>query len=88
MSALSGATPESRTANHLFIRIAKLQKQALVSYLYTSTFGSASVPLEPPLSFGSHRSKLVERIRKQPCEAGLTQEEFIKIVCAPVPDYY
>jgi len=58
----------------------KLQKQALVSYLYTSTFGSASVPLEPPLTFGSHRSKLVEQIRKQPCQAGLTQEEFIKIV--------
>jgi hypothetical protein len=58
----------------------KLQKKALVSFLYTSTFGSASVPLEPPLTFGSHRSKLVEQIRKDPCKAGLTQEEFIKIV--------
>jgi hypothetical protein len=58
----------------------KLQKKALVSFLYTSTFGSASVPLEPPLTFGSHRSKLVEQIRKEPCKAGLTQEEFIKIV--------
>jgi hypothetical protein len=35
---------------------------------------------EPPLSFGSHRSKLVERIGKDPCKAGLTKEEFIKIV--------
>jgi len=59
---------------------AKLQKQALVSFLYTSTFGSASVPLEPPLSFGSHRSKMVERILKDPCKSGLTREEFIKIV--------
>jgi len=59
---------------------AKLQKQALVSYLYTSTFGSASVPLEPPLSFGSHRSNMVERILKDPCKSGLTREEFIKIV--------
>ncbi|MDP6522582.1 MAG: hypothetical protein QGH15_00040 [Kiritimatiellia bacterium] len=59
---------------------AKLQKQALVSYLYTSNFGSASVPLEPPLSFGSHRSKMVERILKEPCKAKLNREEFIRIV--------
>jgi hypothetical protein len=58
----------------------KLSKKALVSYLYTSTFGNASVPLEPPLTFGSHRSKMVERIREKPCKAGITQEEFIKIV--------
>ena len=59
---------------------AKLQKQALVSYLYTSNFGSANVPLEPPMSFGSHRSRMVERIRQKPCKAGLSREEFIKIV--------
>jgi hypothetical protein len=58
----------------------KLQKKALVSYLYTSNFGSAHVPLEPPLTFGSHRSRMVERIREKPCKAGLTREEFIKIV--------
>ncbi len=58
----------------------KLQKKALVSFLYTSTFGSAHVPLEPPLTFGSHRSKMVERIRKAPCKAKLSREEFIKIV--------
>jgi len=38
------------------------------------------VPLEPPLTFGSHRSKMVERIRKAPCKAKLSREEFIKIV--------
>jgi len=59
---------------------AKLQKKALVSFLYTSTFGSAHVPIEPPLTFGSHRSKLVERIRVKPCKSRLTREEFIKIV--------
>jgi hypothetical protein len=59
---------------------AKLQKKALVSYLYTSNFGSANVPLEPPLSFGSHRSRMVERIRQKPCKANLSREEFIKIV--------
>jgi hypothetical protein len=59
---------------------AKLQKKALVSFLYTSTFGSAHVPIEPPLTFGSHRSKMVEQIRKAPCESKLTREEFIKIV--------
>ena len=59
---------------------AKLQKKALVSFLYTSTFGSAHVPLEPPLTFGSHRSRMVERIREKPCKAGITREEFIKIV--------
>jgi hypothetical protein len=42
--------------------------------------GPANVAPEPPLSFGSHRSKLVERIGKDPCKAGLTKEEFIKIV--------
>ncbi len=52
----------------------------MVSYLYTSNFGSANVPLEPPLSFGSHRSKMVERIRKAPCKSDLSREEFIKIV--------
>ena len=55
-------------------------KKRLVSYLQTSGFGSSHIPLEPPLSFGSHRSKLVEQIRKDPCKAGVTKEEFIKIV--------
>ncbi len=56
-----------------------LKKKKLVSYL-EGGFGSANVPLEPPLRFGSHQSKLVERIRKVPCKAKLTREEFIRIV--------
>ena len=56
-----------------------LTKKHLVSYL-EGGFGSANVPVEPPMTFGSHQSKLVERIRKDPCKAKLTREEFIRIV--------
>jgi hypothetical protein len=44
----------------------------------------------PPLTFGSHQSGLVRRIREAPCNAGLTREEFIRIVTwvdADVPYY-
>jgi hypothetical protein len=51
----------------------------LVSFLY-GCYGEANIPAEPPLTFGSHRSTLVERIRKAPCKADLTREEFIRIV--------
>jgi hypothetical protein len=51
----------------------------LVSYLY-GCFGAANIPPEPSVAFGSHRSKLVERIQKAPCKADLSREEFIKIV--------
>ncbi|MDP6522591.1 MAG: hypothetical protein QGH15_00085 [Kiritimatiellia bacterium] len=57
-----------------------LTKKELVSYLHTCGFGSSHVPLEPPLTFGSHRSKMVERIRKAPCKSGITREDFVKIV--------
>jgi len=66
-----------------------LIKKKLVSRL-EGGFGSANVPAEPPLTLGSHRSKLVERIRKPPCNSGLTREEFIRIVTwidANVPYY-
>ena len=42
-------------------------------------YGRSGFRPEPPLSFGSHLSKLVERIRSAPCKAKLTNEEFIKI---------
>ena len=57
-----------------------LCRKALVSYLHTCGYGSSHVPIEPPLTFGSHRSKLVERIGQAPCKAELTREEFVKIV--------
>ncbi len=53
--------------------------RGLVSHL-NDGYGSANVSPELPLTFGSHRSKLVERIRRDPCGANLTREEFIKIV--------
>jgi len=56
-----------------------LLNKELVSFLH-GCYGEANVPAEPPLTFGSHRSKLVERIRRQPCKAKLTREEFIQIV--------
>ena len=56
-----------------------LMKKRLVSFLQGG-FGSANVPAEPPLTFGSHRSRLVERIRHEPCNGNLTREEFIRIV--------
>ena len=57
-----------------------LTKKALVNYLHTCGYGSSCVPAEPPLTFGSHRSKLIERIRKAPCKSKITREDFIKIV--------
>jgi len=55
-----------------------LIKKDLVAHL-DGGFGSANVPLELPMSFGSHKSKLIARIRKAPCKAKLTREEFIRI---------
>ena len=66
-----------------------LTNKGLVSFLY-GCIGEANIPAEPPLTFGSHRSKLVERIRKDPCKANLTRAEFIRIVTwidANVPYY-
>jgi len=75
--------PEGRYFNRSYEALTEFDKETkkrYVSYLWTSNFGSSHVPLEPPLSFGSHRSPLVEQIRKEPCKAGMTREEFIKIV--------
>ncbi len=44
----------------------------------------------PPLTHGSHPSKLSHQIRKAPCKSNLIREEFIKIVTwidANVPYY-
>ena len=57
-----------------------LTGKGLVSYLHTSGFGSAHVPVEPPMTFGSYQSPMVERIRQAPCKSNITREEFIRIV--------
>lgn len=44
-----------------------------------SRYGRSGFRPEPPLSFGSHLSKLVAQVRKEPCKSNLTREEFIKI---------
>ncbi len=44
-------------------------------------FGRSQFRPQPPLSYGSHLSKLVERIRTgNPCKAKVSREEFIRIV--------
>ncbi|MCY2995572.1 MAG: discoidin domain-containing protein [Planctomycetota bacterium] len=41
---------------------------------------SAYIPAEPPLTFGSHRSKMIDRIRSGQCPVQLSQAEFIRLV--------
>ena len=66
-----------------------LIESGLVSYR-DCRYGAAHFLAVPPLTHGSHRSKLVEQIRSESCRANLTREEFIKIVTwidANVPYY-
>ncbi len=66
-----------------------LCQKNLVSLLQGG-YGSANLPAEPPMTFGSHQSKMVDRILQAPCKANLSREEFIKIVTwidANVPYY-
>ena len=66
-----------------------LLKRGLISFA-DCRYGRSHFRSVPPLTHGSHRSKLVEQIRKDPCQADLTREEFIKIVTwidANVPYY-
>jgi hypothetical protein len=43
-------------------------------------FGRSGFRPKPPLSFGSHLSKLAARMRTAPCKGKITQGEFVKIV--------
>jgi len=56
-----------------------LMQKHLVSYLQGG-FGSANLPAEPPMTFGSHQSELIKQLRKAPCNVDMTREEFIRIV--------
>jgi len=61
----------------------------LVNYR-ACNYGAAHFLAVPPLTHGSHRSKLTHQIRRAPCKSNLTREEFIKIVTwidANVPYY-
>jgi len=81
----SGKTPKgdldlSGEVTRLFnVSYENLCKKHLVSYL-EGGYGSANLPAELPMTFGSHQSKLVDRIRQDPCKSNLTREEFIRIV--------
>jgi len=64
-------------------------KGGLVSYR-DGRCGRAGFRAVPPLTHGSHPSKLTDQIQKDPCKANLSREEFIKIVTwidANVPYY-
>ena len=53
-------------------------------------YGRAGFEAVPPLTHGSHRSKLSAQIRKAPCKAKLTRAEFVRIVTwidANIPYY-
>jgi len=43
-------------------------------------FGRSGFRPSPPLSFGSHLSKLAAQIRQAPCKGKITREEFVRVV--------
>jgi hypothetical protein len=66
-----------------------LTGNGLISYRACNS-GSAHIEAVPPLTHGSIPSKLIEQIRKAPCKANLTRNEFIRIatwIDANVPYY-
>ena len=85
VSCHSGPQPKGRldlvgVPTHKFSRsFLNLIDSGLVSYR-DCRYGGAHFLAVPPLTHGSHRSKLVDQIRKAPCRGNLTREEFIKIV--------
>jgi hypothetical protein len=66
-----------------------LMGRGLVSYM-NDAYGRAHYRPEPPLTWGSNRSKLVVRLTKEPCSSGITEEELIRITTwndANIPFY-
>ena len=56
-----------------------LINRGLVSFA-DCRYGSSNFVAVPPLTRGSHLSKLCDQIRKDPCKAKITRTEFIRIV--------
>ena len=87
VSCHSGAAPKGKldlsgSLTTLFNRsYENLIRRNLVSKVDVTPRDSF-IPEVPPLTFGSHRSRMIERIRRQgsPCNAGLTPEEFVRLV--------
>jgi len=65
--------------NNWTLSYENLEGRGLVS-VRDARFGRSGFRPQPPLNFGSHLSKLVSQIQKDPCKGNLTEEEFIKIV--------
>ncbi len=64
-------------------------KRGLVAYA-DCRYGRSNFRAVPPLTNGSHRSKLAAQIRRTPCGANLSRGEFVRIVTwidANVPYY-
>jgi len=53
--------------------------RGLISYRHCG-YGRSGYRPEPPLHYGSHLSELVGRLRKDPCKANITREEFVRII--------
>jgi len=71
---LTGALTDSWTRSY-----ENIMGKGLVSYR-DCRYGRSGFRPEPPLTFGSHLSKLAERMRKDPCKASITRGEFVRIV--------
>ena len=66
-----------------------LMNSDLISYRECA-YGSAHFRAVPPLTHGSHLSKIVSQVQKAPCKSNLTREEFIRLVTwidANIPFY-
>jgi len=66
-----------------------LRGRGLVSYM-NPAYGRAHYRPEPPLTWGSYRSRLTARIGKDPCKSNITKEEFVRITTwndANIPFY-
>jgi hypothetical protein len=52
--------------------------KGLVSYM-NPAYGRSHFRPEPPLTWGSNRSKLIARLSKEPCSSGITEAELVSI---------
>ena len=75
----SGASPKGRLDLTEKRSYKSLLDNLLVSYRACG-YGAAHFRAVPPLTHGSHRSKLPAQIRRDPCKTNLTRAEFIRIV--------
>jgi len=81
VSCHSGAAPKGKLETLFNRSYENLIRRNLVSKVDVTPRDSF-IPEVPPLTFGSHRSRMIERIRRRgsPCNAGLTTEELVRLV--------